>query len=139
MTKERLKGCRALRREAQQLRERLDEIESVMYAPKNQRLNGMPGGGASETSAAEAMVVQHLTLTEHYRAKLTELAAEQLAVEEAIDRLGTRERILLRYRYLQGLSWEEVCVAMSYSWRQVHRLHARALQTLREQDEEVGA
>ena len=134
MTKERLRGCVTLRREAEQLKERLDEIEAIMHAPRNQRLTGMPSGGGDGGSAAEAMVIQHLALMDRYRAKLAALAAEQLAVEQAIDTLEQRERVLMRYRYIQGLTWEEICVAMHYSWRQVHRIHASALQQLAEKE-----
>lgn len=119
--------------EADQLRDRMYELEAIMYAPRNQQLTGMPGGG-QDGSATEAMVAQHLALMDRYRAKLTALAAEQLAVEQAIDTLDQRERILMRYRYIQGLTWEEICAAMHYSWRQVHRIHASALQQLAEKE-----
>lgn len=130
MTKERLRRYGALRLEAAQLRDRLSEVEAAMQAPQGQQLTGMPCSGSGESRTAEALTVQHLTLLEHYRDKLTALAAEQLAIEQAIDTLGQQERMLMRYRYLDGLSWEEVCAAMHYSWRQVHRIHASALRQL---------
>lgn len=37
-------------------------------------------------------------------------------------------RELLRYRYLAGMTFEQIAVRMKYSWRQVIRLHGRALQ-----------
>lgn len=37
------------------------------------------------------------------------------------------ERSLLRYRYIAGMKWEEICVKMGYSWKQVHRIHSSAL------------
>jgi hypothetical protein len=36
----------------------------------------------------------------------------------------------MRHRYLEGLTWEKVCVEMNYSWRQTHNIHARALDKL---------
>jgi hypothetical protein len=38
----------------------------------------------------------------------------------------------MRHRYIDGKSWEEVCVAISYSWRQTHNLHDQALNKLLE-------
>lgn len=38
-----------------------------------------------------------------------------------------RERQLLQYRYIDGLSWEQVAVTMGYGWRHVHKLHSKAL------------
>ena len=134
MTKERLKTYRDLKREQQQIRQQLEALEAAMYYPKPQRLSGMPSA-PSQGNALENMVEQHVALQERYRAKLNELEAEQLAIETAIDALDTRARQLIRYRYIDGLTWEEVCVAMSYSWRQTHRLHSAALTALKEMEE----
>ena len=137
MTKERLKTYRDLKQEQQQIRQQLETLEAAMYYPKPQRLSGMPSA-PSQGNALENMVEQHVALQERYRAKLSELEAEQLAIETAIDALDTRARQLIRYRYLDGLTWEEVCVAMSYSWRQTHRLHSAALTALKEMEENSG-
>lgn len=37
------------------------------------------------------------------------------------------EKIVLRYRYIQLLKWEEIAIRMSYSWKQIHRIHGSAL------------
>ena len=37
------------------------------------------------------------------------------------------ERMLLRYRYLDGLSWNEIAVLFNVSIRTVHRMHGAAL------------
>ena len=70
------------------------------------------------------------------RAAQMALAEEQLAIETAIERLEPTARMLLRYRYMDGLKWEEVCVRMNYSWRQTHRLHGEALRQLKEEPED---
>jgi RNA polymerase sigma factor (sigma-70 family) len=49
-------------------------------------------------------------------------------IEEVED---DRERLLLQYRYLDGRTFEEIAVQMNYSWRQIHRLHSRALTNLK--------
>ena len=38
-----------------------------------------------------------------------------------------QERQVLTYRYLRGYTWEKICTKMGYSWKQVHRIHAKAL------------
>jgi NRPS condensation-like uncharacterized protein len=38
---------------------------------------------------------------------------------------------LLRYRYLNGLTWEKIAVEMNYAWRNVHYLHGKALYEIR--------
>lgn len=132
MTKERLKKYQAMKLEAEQLRERLMEIEAAMTSPKIQQITGMPRGGGHEGSALESIMIRHTELADLYRKKLEAIAVEQMAIERAIDSLDVKERVMLRRRYIEGMTWEEVCVAMNYSWRQVHRYHAMALQKLKE-------
>lgn len=134
MTKERLREYRAIKREAQQIKDRLEEQEAAMYYPKPQRLTGMPAA-PSEGDALANMVAGRAALLEKYQDLLDKLNAELLAIEAAIESLDPTARTLLRFRYIDGLKWEEVCVRMSYSWRQVHTLHARALKQLKEPGE----
>lgn len=133
MTKERLKKYQEIKHEREQLQQRLEEVEAALYSAKAQPPTGMPSSGSRpEGSALENLSIYHMELQERYKAKLAELAAEQLAIEQAIEPLDPLFRMLLRYRYIDGLKWEEVCVKMNYSWRQTHTLHGRALQQLRE-------
>ena len=37
------------------------------------------------------------------------------------------ERAVLTYRYIHDCEWEEIANKIHVSWRQVHRIHARAL------------
>lgn len=120
-----------LKEEREQLRRQLDELEATLYYPKIQRLNGMPSSPSKENTL-ELMVARHVELQERYEAKLAEMTKEMLLIEEAIDALEPTARMLLRYRYLDGLKWEEVCVRMNYSWMQTHRIHANALNQLRD-------
>ena len=131
MTKERLKNYATLKEEREQLRRQLDELEATLYYPKIQRLSGMPSAPSKE-NALELMVARHLELQDKYEAKVAEMTAEMLSIEEAIETLDPTSRMLLRYRYMDGLKWEEVCVRMNYSWMQIHRIHANALNQLKE-------
>lgn len=134
MTKERLRQYRDLSKELEQVRQKVEALEAALYAPKAQRLTGMPSSPPSGGNAVEDLAAKHLELLEHYREKEKELAAEQLAVEQAIDSLDYRERTLLRLYYIDGLTWEEACVVVGYSWTQVHRIHGGALEKLKEQE-----
>ena len=37
------------------------------------------------------------------------------------------EKDVLTYRYIRLMKWESIAVKMNCSWKQVHRIHARAL------------
>lgn len=134
MTKDRLRNYQAIKAEREQIRRQLDEIEAALYYPKVQSLTDMPSAPA-HGNPQEEMAIRHIELQQLYQAKLEELAAEQLAIEAAIESLDETGRLLLRYRYIEGLKWEEVCVKMGYCWTQVHEHHSRALKLLKGAEE----
>lgn len=136
MTKERLRRYREVKREARQIRDLLEEIESRLYSPKGQLLTGMPSAPSHEGgTVTEALIDRHAQLVQMYQEQLARLDEEQLAVETAIASLDDpKARQLLRYRYIDGLKWEEVCVRIRYEWSRTHELHGKALQQLKEQE-----
>lgn len=78
----------------------------------------------------EDLASKHLGLLDLLHAKNHQLVEEMTAIESAIDGLGPDDRNLIRLYYIDGLTWEEVCVSIGYSWSQTHRIHARALKRL---------
>lgn len=125
--KETLKSYRALVAERGQIQAAYDALTS----PQGQSLDGMPKGpGAGDPLARVATKRQ--ALAEKYLQKLEELAAVQSNIEDVIEGLDPTTRQLLRYRYIEGLPWEEVCVAIGYSWRQTHNIHSAALDKILE-------
>lgn len=50
-------------------------------------------------------------------------------INKAIDKLDNRdEQLLLRYRYMDNCTWEEIAAMLNVSIRSVHRIHGMALQ-----------
>ena len=59
------------------------------------------------------------------------LVALRKKVNFAIDMLDSKEeQLLLRCRYMDNMSWEEIGKMMNVSIRTVHRFHSSALQNL---------
>lgn len=140
MTKERLKAYKDIKLEHDNLVDDLRELEEELYSLNGSNLDGMPRGGSGPGNPTANKAVKHADhgyteIIAEYRRKVAELGAELLEIENAIKALRPRERTLIRLHYIKGLTWEEVCIAMSYSWRQVHRIHAAALEALREKEE----
>ena len=129
MTEERLKNYRAIVAEREQIKLQLEQLETAMYAPKTQRLTGMPSAAPVDNPLDER-VDRRAALIAFYTAKDKELAAELLAIEKAIETLTPAARVALRYHYIEGIKWERVCVLMSYSWRSVMRIRRYALEQL---------
>lgn len=115
-----------LKREQAQIEQTLNRMEAEMTAPRIQALDGMPKGSSSEDPMLN-YVIKRSELIDKYREKCAKLIEEQAEIETMIDNLEPTERQLARYRYLDGMTWEEVCVAMNYSWRQTHRIHSRLI------------
>lgn len=133
MTKDELKKqlhrYRDLEAERQQIALELKRVEDFMDGPRGANLDGMPKAPGIGDPVL-GVVSQHLALQERYRLQLEKLAAAQSAIEDVIESLEPIARKLMRHRYIEGLTWEEVCVAIGYSWRQTHNIHAKALDTL---------
>ena len=132
MTKEELRAYRQKKLEADQIEEMIKRLEMEMYSPRTAKLDKIPGASHDAGSPTERLALRHIELVDRYREKLAELRAGQLRIEEAIETLDGTERMLMRCRYLNGMTWEEVAVAINYSWMQMHRIHARALEKLQE-------
>lgn len=128
--KRQLYTYRDLQAEHRQLCEELEKVEALITSPTAPKMDGMPHGSSGPSSPVEILAVKHLTLQDLYRKQVDRLMAEQLRIEEMIDGLEPTERRLARFRYIDGMTWEEVCTRMSYSWRQTHRIHGRIIDKL---------
>jgi hypothetical protein len=115
--------------ELQQLEYQLAQLEATITAPRGQAMDGMPKGSGGGDAMA-SIVAELVGLQEKYMAKMQQLLGAQVEVEMVIDSLEPVERSLMRCRYIDGLPWESVCVALNYSWRQTHRIHSQALNKL---------
>lgn len=135
MTKERLRAYKDIRAERDQIQEQLKALEATMYHPRAVTYGERAGHSSQPAAPVASAAERHEQLQQVYRQKLDRLAAELLEIEAAMDSLPHRERVLLRYHYIDGLTWEQVCVRMSYGWSQIHRIHAKALRMLSEEGE----
>lgn len=135
MTKEELQRYRAIVHERKMVALELEELRALLYGVRSPVITGLPGSSVRRRSTIEANVSEYTedlqALEEHYQELGARLLRQQLAIEKAIDSLEPTARLLLRHRYIEGMKWEEICVAMNYSWRQTHRLHNAALRDLR--------
>ena len=135
MTKDELKkllhSYRDLKAEYDQIAMELEKVEAAMDGLKGTNWDGMPRG-SGKSDPILSVVSQHLALQQRYKFQLVKLAAAQALIEDMIESLEPSERKLMRCRYIDGLTWEEVCVAIGYSWRQTHNIHSRILDKILE-------
>ena len=130
MTRDELREYRDIRREAEQIRTLLADLRGRMTAPKIPHLEGDPGGGSPDSCALERVIDRCAELELFYTNKLNDLSAHQLAIEQAVDSLPGRLRMIIRAHYIQGISWERISTAAGCGSRHVFKLQAQALQIL---------
>lgn len=119
-------------REAEAEAARLDLEITRLYSCAERAtmvLKRTPGGGDGRTleRAVEAIVDMADKLGAE-RLKAIRLRRE---IEDAIASVPDgRLRMLLRYRYIDGMTWERIAVNMNFDARWVRRLHGQALDEL---------
>lgn len=133
MIEETLRNYRAIKAELAQLEEWLEEIEAEMFYPKPQRLTGMPSAPTKDNDGALVnLAARHMELQQRYTAKMAQLHQAVLDAEDAIDTLNPIDRRILRYKYFEGLTFEQIAVKMHYSRQGITKRHRQALNRLAE-------
>lgn len=114
-----LRSQQAIEREIEQLR--LDKM-----CPAALQQDGMPhGSGCSDLSSYAAKVDELMRELKEQMEKKIDIRRE---ITQKIDAMPNKaESLLLRYRYIHLLSWEEVAAKMCYGYRNVIKLHGKAL------------
>lgn len=80
----------------------------------------------------EKYVIRIVDLEKQIQQDVERLIKLKSDIREAINQMeNVDEKLLLRYRYINFLNWEEICVNLNVSMRTVHRLHSSALQHLK--------
>lgn len=132
--KDRLNEYIDIKQEREQILKELRKLDADMTALTSPNLDGMPKSGRG-SDRLERMIDRKAALRRYYEEQAERLDEAQQAIEGMISGLSSRERKILRCKYIEGMTWEQVCVAVSYSWRQTHNIHSAALDKLVERME----
>ena len=73
-----------------------------------------------------------LDLENEINAEIDKLVDIKKEIMGVIDALNEPHSTLLYKRYFQFKKWEEIAIEMNYSYRQITRMHGRALQKVSE-------
>lgn len=128
MDKQELRQYRALLAEIALLEDEQRRIaEGALSAVA---LTGMPKGSGTVDDTGR-LAAKLADLAYLIAAKLEEAIAVRLQIEQAIEGLDGQERVLMRLRYIEGKTWEEIAGEMHYSFRRVTQIHGNILQRLK--------
>ena len=130
MTKEELMQYGSIELEVKQLKERIEYLEEKKTSIKSQVITDMPTGGGERTD-----ILTLITKIEDSQIELIQKQSKLVEIMESIEHTidgleDSTERIILRARYLECKKWEQICVELNYSWRQIHRLHSNILKKI---------
>lgn len=130
MTKQELQQYGAIKREMEQIGEELARLKSSIMSARGQIITDMPRGGTGDGDGMSKSVIKMIELETRYQDMLADLCVKQIDIEQALEVLNPTERRLMRYRYIDGLTWEVIADKMDYSYQWVCELHNRAIKTL---------
>ena len=112
------------------LQEQEKQLRSQMDGPKAIEYSDMPKAH-KQTDLSDYMVRLERILDRIANEK-NEMQKIQLEIEEKIkDVMDGEQSRILYLRYIQFMKWEDICVEMGYSWRQIHNIHSKALNDLK--------
>ena len=93
-------------------------------------LSQTPGGGESG-SPIERPMDKVLEIDVEINREIDELQIVRQEIRAALNQLEDENlKLLMEYRYIDGLTWEQIAVKMNYSYMQICRLHGKALRTI---------
>lgn len=127
MTKQELQEHYWLKRNIKKLEEKLLELETESRRVTVRYTTGSKGSSGDKLGGLVAKIVE----TQDQINQLAVQAYDKMMdIERAVICLPSKERYLIRLRYIECMSWYEIMEEMNYSWRQVHRIHSEALKEL---------
>lgn len=101
-----------------ELRANLDGLKAIQLSEKLQ-------GGQIPS---DNNIVNRMSKIIEMEKQITQLYDFQVELSEKIDKMkDPNEKLVLRYRYVLNLTWDQIADKMCYSLMNIHRIHKRAL------------
>ena len=125
--KEYLQQYRHIQREIEDIDRRMVQIRLKYAAPSAINYSDMPKAHNSEHDLSD-YIVKMDELTDYMISKYTRLRGIEVDIYKRVDSMeNQKERELLRYRYIDGMTWTEIAEALGTTERNVYFIHGRAL------------
>lgn len=130
MTKKELLEYYWTKKNIEKLEEKLLEIDTQLRRVTARYTLVVTRGGTKDILGE--LIAKKIAVEEEINKKLQYSYELLRKIENAIKALPQREQHLIRARYIDGKKWREICEEMHYSWRQIHRIHKKALEKLKD-------
>jgi DNA-directed RNA polymerase specialized sigma subunit len=125
--KEYLQQYRHIQREIEDIDRRMAQLRLKYAAPSAINYSDMPKAHNTEHDLSD-YIVKMDELTDYMISKYTRLRGIEVDIYMRVDRMeNQKERELLRYRYIDGMTWTAIADALDTTERNVYFIHGRAL------------
>lgn len=131
MTKEELKEYIETKREIKIIEEKIEFLKEKKTSIKSMIIDDMPKPEPEQDRLGQ-LLVQIEELIEIYNKKQDKLFKQQMKIEKCIDKIeDSIDRNIIRLKYIDGYTWERICVMLNYSWNGIHKKHRKILEKIR--------
>lgn len=113
---------RSLKKEIDDLDQRIVDVYQNSLFPKSSQITSMPRSPGYSNDGMNRIFEKIEELAAIYLKKRADLMDKCVAIEAEIDGFPSVERRLLRYRYIDGKEWKDISKIMDYSVVQLHRI-----------------
>lgn len=129
MTRKELNGSFYAKQLIRSYQEQIKELQEKSLSLKSSsRFTGAPSSNQSKKAAYTAYIEQIICLEEKLQDAIErQLQAEAKTTEYIEQFTDETEKLLLRLRYIEHMSWPEIADEMNYSERHILRLHREIL------------
>lgn len=110
------------------IEDEIRELRASVMIP-TQAMDGMPHGTGKSDLSSYAVLIDEMF--RRYGKEKEHSWSVRKEIIKAINELPTEsERMVLRFRYINGWAWERVAVESNYDYRYVLKIHGKALMHL---------
>lgn len=125
--KEYLMTFKQIKREIEDIDKRMAQLRLKYIAPGAIDYDDMPKAHNTERDLSDYMAKMD-ELTNYLIRKYTKLRGVEVDIYMRVDKMDVqKERELIRYRYIDGMTWTEIAKALCTTERNVYFIHGRAL------------
>ena len=130
MNKERLREIRYIYEEAEELKEKIIQFETMRTSPRSAVYGSERVQSSMKGDVQPSTLVTLDALLRTYNTKLRACLKIIMEFEKAIEQLSERERIIIRKHYLDGKTWSDIQDEMNMSERNLIRISNRAMKKM---------
>ena len=126
-----LKQYKQLEKEIIENEQRYLELKTKLQSPGISKITDMPTGSRNNNDTLCDGMSEIIEIEKLMSKQQKKLYAIRNNIQSSINTLpDSLHRRIMNARYIDGQSWEQVCITVSYSWTNTHREHSKALKEI---------